>query len=490
MSNLRLTLTDKNLIGLPLAHDHPYIARDTELGGFFVVVGKTSKTFTIQADLQRDDGSRTSIRMAVGEVGAITSRDARNKAKALIGLIGRGEDPRPPRVKKEKPAAPDPGGVTITSPDGVPTLGEAWRRFKVSHLERKKRAAGTLRGYTDHMERLFADWLERPLSEFGDSPILVTDRHDLITTNNGPAIANGAMRSFRSVYNHARKTCRKLPAENPVSAVDWNPEHRKDTAMGVTDLPAWFDQLCAIQNPIRREFHLFLLLSGSRPEVMKNVRVTDLHLQDRVLRLAKPKGGEAKAFDIPLSRAMMECIFRLRRIGPIIYPESGREWLFPSDAPSGHLEEHKEDRRILSHWGNDLRQTYRTLGQAAEVSDIDMHLLMNHALPGVNPGYITRSKLMRDHLRAQQDKLSAFILSGIAGRGRTASPELTRWLNSSSRALLEELMSDDPDAARARSGPRAAMRKLEVQAARLTVHQLPGVLLDAPSRRPRRVLGR
>ena len=485
MSNLRLTLTDKNLIGLPLARDRPYIARDTDLGGFFVVVGKTSKTFTIQADLHGEDGARTTIRMAVGEVGSINSREARSRAKALIGRIGKGEDPRPPKAKKVKPLPAEIDGAPITSPDGVPTLGEAWRRFRASHLLRKKRAEGTLRGYPDHMERLFADWLDRPLSEFGDAPLLVTDRHDLITQNNGPAIANGAMRSFRSVYNHARKTCRKLPAENPVSAVDWNPEHRKDTAMGVADLPAWFEQLAKIQNPIRREFHLFLLLSGSRPEVMKNVRIADLDLRERVLRLTKPKGGEAKAFDIPLSRAMMECVFRLRRIGPIIYPDSGRTWLFPSDAPSGRLQEHKEKRGVLSHWGNDLRQTYRTLGQAAEVSEVDMHLLMNHSLPGVNAGYITRSKLMRDHLRAQQEKLSRFILGAAVGRGRRPSDDLSRWLNSTSRALLEDLMAETPDVARLKGGSRAALRKLEVQAARLAVHALPSVLIDAPSRRSR-----
>lgn len=255
--------------------------------------------------------------------------------------------------------------------------------------------------------------------------------------------------------------------------------------MGVADLPAWFEQLATIPNPTRREFHLFLLLSGSRPEVMKSVRISDLDLRERVLHLAKPKGGEAKALDIPLSRAMMECIFRLRRIGPIIYPESGRTWLFPSDAPSGHLVEHREDRAALSHWGSDLRQTYRTIGQVAEVSEVDMHLLMNHSLSGVNAGYITRSKLMRDHLRGQQEKLSRLILGRVVGRGRKPSDELSRWLNSTSRIVVADLMGEHPDTARLKAGSRAAFRKLEVQAARLATHSLPSVLIDAPSRRSR-----
>nr|WP_314121756.1 integrase arm-type DNA-binding domain-containing protein [uncultured Brevundimonas sp.] len=484
MADPRLNLTDRSIAGLAYAKTGQYRVRDNELAGFFLLIGSRTKSFMIQSDL-RVGKTRTSIRLKVGEVGETSARDARANAKILIGRIEKGDDPRPPKAPRAGAnATDDPSGVCIASPDGVPTLREAWSRFRASHLERKKRAAGTIRSYTDHMERLFADWLDLPLSELGDDPMLLANRHDRITRENGPAIANGAMRSFRSVYNHAKKTCKALPRENPVSGVDWNPEHRKDTAMGVTDLPAWFEQLALIPNPVRREFHLMTLLSGSRPEVLKNVRVTDLDLKNRVMHMRKPKGGEMKAFDIPLSRAMMEAIFRLRRIAPIIYPLNGREWLFPSDAPCGHLVEHKEDRAILSHWGNDLRQTYRTLAQAAEVSEVDMHLLMNHALPGVNAGYITRSKLMRDHLRAQQEKLSRFMIGSCVGRGRRSSVELSRWLNSTSRALLDDLMAEHPDEARLKGNSRAALRKLEVQAARIAVHALPGALLDAPSRRP------
>jgi hypothetical protein len=488
MPDQRLPLTDKAIIGLPFARTGQVCVRDTEQAGFFLRIGTSTKSFMIQADLRREDGTRSTIKMRFGEVGEFNTREARSRARHLLARIAIGEDPRPVKKVVKLAQAREAKALAeaeLAQPTGVPTLREAWDRFRVSHLERKKRSVSTVRSYTDHMERLFADWLDWPLSVVGDQPRLLADRHDLISDLNGPAIANAAMRTFRAVYNHARKTCRVLPAENPVLAVDWNPESRKDTAMGVTDLPGWFEQLSRIANPVRREFHLLTLLSGSRPEALKMVKVSDLDLKNRIMHMAKPKGGEMKAFDIPLSRAMMESIFRLRRIGPIIYPNTGRDWLFPSDAPCGHLREHKEDRSILSHWGNDLRQTYRTLGQAAEISDVDMHLLMNHSLPGVNAGYITRSKLMRDHLRAQQDKLSVFVLSAVVGRGRRPGDDLSRWLNSTSRAVLDDLMAEHPDTARLKAGPRAAIRKLEVQAARLATHALPGVLIDAPSRRSR-----
>jgi hypothetical protein len=101
--------------------------------------------------------------------------------------------------------------------------------------------------------------------------------------------------------------------------------------------------------------------------------------------------------------------------------------LFPADSETGHLVEHKEERDVLSKWGNDLRQSYRTLAQAAGVSELDIHLLMNHSLPGVNAGYITRDKLLRDHLRKQQERISAIVIEKV--RDRDGSPCLP-WLMS------------------------------------------------------------
>ena len=93
-----------------------------------------------------------------------------------------------------------------------------------------------------------------------------------------------------------------------------------------------------------------------------------------------------------------------------MFSEQEKSWLFPADSEPGHLVEHKEERNVLSKWGNDLRQSYRTLAQAAGVSELDIHLLMNHSLPGVNAGYITRDRLLRDHLRQQQQRISELVV--------------------------------------------------------------------------------
>lgn len=100
---------------------------------------------------------------------------------------------------------------------------------------RKGRSELTIENYRDHVERIFKDWLDKPLMELADYPAQVATKHDAITAEHGPYIANGSMRTLRAIYNHARKTNKGLPADNPVSAIDWNEEQRRNTAMGLSD---------------------------------------------------------------------------------------------------------------------------------------------------------------------------------------------------------------------------------------------------------------
>jgi integrase len=246
-------------------------------------------------------------------------------------------------------------------------------------------------------------------------PVKVVTKHDDVTKENGPYIANGSMRTLRAIYNHARKANKSLPADNPVNAIDWNGEKRRDTGMGTSDLKGWFAELAALDNPIRREFHLFTLLSGCRPTALQELQPSHVNFGRRMVHIPKPKGGAKRAFDIPLSREMVLCLVRAMRFGRQMYPSQAAEWIFPADSASGHLVEQKEDRATLSKWGNDLRQSFRTIATAAGVSEFDAKLLMNHAIPGVNAGYITRHKLLEDHLRSQQQAISSTVFAALAG---------------------------------------------------------------------------
>jgi hypothetical protein len=66
-----------------------HIVRDEDVPGFFPLVGTRSKTFMIQGDLW-ENGKRRTIRVKIGEVGKIATREARAKAKVLLGPIADG----------------------------------------------------------------------------------------------------------------------------------------------------------------------------------------------------------------------------------------------------------------------------------------------------------------------------------------------------------------------------------------------------------------
>ncbi|PYE86670.1 tyrosine-type recombinase/integrase [Phyllobacterium leguminum] len=413
MADIRILLNDRSISELGRPISGQYRARDTQLKGFHVVVGKRTKVFVVQGDLRKDGKRAASISVRIGDAEAMSTREARAIAKKYLAQISKGEHPNPkPTENSRKNEDETMPRNADAFPKGV-TLREAWERYRDSHLVRKGRSEGTIEGYKDHVERLFKGWLDTSLLELANDPGQIIAKHDEITTEHGPYIANGSMRTLRAIYNHARKAHRHLPTDNPASMVDWNSEKRRNTAMGLDDLPSWFQQVAALPNPIRREFHLFSLLSGCRPTALMEAKPQHLDLRRRVLHIPRPKGGADRAFDIPLSRQMILCLARAIRFARRLYPSGAPDWLFPADSDSGHLAEQKEDRAILAKWGNDLRQTFRTLATPAGVSEFDARLLMNHAIPGVNAGYISRHKLLENHLRAQQQSISDTIFGAL-----------------------------------------------------------------------------
>ncbi len=420
MADIRILLNDRSVGDLKPPGSGQYRARDTQLKGFHVVVGRRTKVFAVQGDLRKDGKRVASVSVRIGDATTVSTREARATAKTYLAQISNGEHPNPKAADTQasreeviqSPGEAAQGPDQNMTPKGV-TLRQAWERYRDAHLIRKGRSEGTIEGYRDHVERLFKDWLDLPLQELADDPGKVIARHDEITAEHGPYIANGSMRTLRAVYNHARKAHRSLPPDNPASVVDWNSEERRNTAMGLDDLPHWFQQAAALPNPIRREFHLFSLLSGCRPTALMEAKPKHLNLRRRVLHIPRPKGGADRAFDIPLSRQMILCLMRVIRFARHFYPAKANDWLFPADSDSGHLAEQKEDRDVLAKWGNDLRQTFRTLATPAGVSEFDARLLMNHAIPGVNAGYISRHKLLEDHLRTQQQAISNTMFGAL-----------------------------------------------------------------------------
>jgi Arm DNA-binding domain len=228
MADMRVALSERVVARLMPSPEGQYKVLDTEVKGFYLLVGKRRRTFMVQGDLRANGKRASSIKVSVGDAEDLSVREARFLAKRYLEDIGRGKHPKAP---EEEGAGDSPAEANVT-------LRQAWARYLEGHLLRKGRSENTIRNYRDHVERLFVDWLDRPIAELAHDPARVAEMHDAISKASGPYQANASMRTLRAVYNHIRKKHRALPAYNPSDGVDWNKEERRDTGLGLSDCRA------------------------------------------------------------------------------------------------------------------------------------------------------------------------------------------------------------------------------------------------------------
>jgi integrase len=373
-----MTLTDKYVRELPTKAGR-YIERDDHQPGFFVMVGKNMKTYYVQFDYRDPLGQRKTCRKKLGRHDQIGVKLARAKAAEMIATA------------KAPPSKPDV------------TLAVAWCEYRDLHLLLHERSRRTIDGYQSTVERLLGDWQNVPLDRLAERPDEVNRRYALLLKKHGVATAKNAMAALRAIYNHAARLHPELARSNPVARLRLRTPLPRNTAMAAEDLAGWYKQLRKLPCPVRQEYHLFMLLSAVRRESLASARWEDLDVPRRSLHIPKPKGGTSRAFDLPLSRRMLWCLARVRR------KLEASEWIFPSvTSKSGHIAEVKEKVKGFAT-GHALRHTWRTLAQVAGVSELDAKLIMNHAIPGANAGYLSRSALW-PHLLTVQERMSTFIM--------------------------------------------------------------------------------
>ena len=374
VATTRILLTDAAVKREPFAHDKPRIVRDARIAGFHLWVGKRKKSFRYQFETRRTAGKRGSTLIEwLGEHPHHKAEDARAKALAIQARRASGEPIRLP-VKETAPAL---------------TFGEAWEHYKAA-LVKEGKSPRTIADYQDKFTRHLADWHNKPLAVIARAE--VTKEHAVITERakkarkgkyaSGKYAANGCLRFARAVWNFAKNELETadLPELNPFRAGKlFHKERARETGMGAADLPAWWAQLQKLANPIRQEMHLFMLLSGLRKTDVLTARWENLDEKRKALRIPAPKGGEERAFDLPLSEPMLACLKRVKEAGQTFFAEQSEVWIFPAE--SGHVAEVKEDgKNKLSHTGHALRHSFRTLAAAAGIDRLRLKILMNHAL--------------------------------------------------------------------------------------------------------------
>lgn len=408
---VRLLLTDAAVERQPFAPDKPRIVRDAKIAGLHVWIGKRKKTYRYQYETPRMNGARGRTHIAwLGEHPHHSADKARAQALAIQAARIRGE---PVWRVTEVPSAPEL------------TFGEAWAQYKAA-ISKEGKSPRTIADYQDKFERHLASWHEKPLAgigrdEVGKQHAAITERARKVRKGkyaSGKYAANGSMRLARAIWNFAKNELETpgLPELNPFRAGKlYHREKARESGMGAKDLPAWWAQLQQLPNPIRREMHLFMLLSGLRRQDVLTACWDHLDRGRQALRIPAPKGGADRAFDLPLSGPMLECLERAKIAGNTFFPEQARTWVFPAE--TGHIVEVKEEGRSkLSHTGHALRHSFRTLAAAAGIDRLRLKILMNHAInDDVTDNYANVPALF-DSLIQAQEQTTSFIINAMRGK--------------------------------------------------------------------------
>ncbi|HTL63639.1 MAG TPA: tyrosine-type recombinase/integrase [Pseudolabrys sp.] len=405
----RILLTDAAVRREPFALDKPRIVRDSKVAGLHVWIGKRKKTFRYQYETPRLNGARGHTLIEwLGEHPHHSADDARAKALAIQAARVRGEYVRP---------------IVEAAPAQL-TFGEAFEQYKAA-ITKEGKSPRTIADYQDKFNRHLVAWHKKALAAITRNE--VSRQHTSITERarkvrkgkyaSGKYAANGAMRLARAVWNFAKNELETpgLPGLNPFrSGKLYHREQARESGMGAKELPAWWAQLQKLPNPIRREMHLFMLLTGLRRQDVLTARWDNLDENRRSLRIPAPKGGVERAFDLPLSEPMLACLKRAKEAGNTFFPEQSQIWVFPAE--TGHVAEVKEDGKVkLSHTGHALRHSFRTLAGAAGIDRLRLKILMNHAVErDVTDSYANVPALF-DSLMDAQRRISAFIMRGLIG---------------------------------------------------------------------------
>jgi integrase len=349
-------LTDSYIEGLRQTG----VYRDGALPGFLVRCGKRLKTFEIRTVRK----GRPHVFMTLGHWPMITAQEGRLKAVEILT-----------RYERRDPIEGMP------TPFGDMTINEAWKSFQECQ-HGMKIARSTFKGYELCLARLSSEIRAMPMRKLGANPMLMVNEIDAICKrlHNSPNPRSAGVRTARFVstlFKFLQKRDYTIVGD-PVSGIgNYVPNRQKLHPIPPDELPKWWKTLQKIQREHHREAHLFCLLSGLRRGSLESLKWKDVNLRRRCIHIASPKGGPDHAFDLILSRAMLRCLWRARRISRRLFPEDASRWVFAGHT-GGHISGHALTKDGLSASNHDLRRTYATFARASGVARDSIARLLNH----------------------------------------------------------------------------------------------------------------
>jgi integrase len=404
--------------GLPKA-----FLRDNDVTGLRVrVTANGAKSFVFEAKLKGRAISRT-----LGGFPLMTIEDAKVKARELATTIKNDkQDPREiQRLQREKEAADIAAASAKVEADKAlaVTVGEVWavylteRRPKWGALHhadhiRLSKAGGVsanrgTRGRGVTIAGPLYPLLALPLRGLNASTIEAWATNEAKTRPTAARLAWRQLKVFLGWCSEQSAYADLLPAKNPAkttrSREALGKAGEKKDALLREQLPAWFEAVQKISNPMAAAYLQTLLLTGARPGEVLALRWQDVNSKWKGVTIRDKVEGERV---IPLTPYVSHLLAALPR---------RNEWVFSSPSTGTPMSKpHTTHATACSVAGIDgltlhgLRRSFKSLTEWLEVPVGVVAQLMGHKPSATAEKHYTVRPL--DLLRVHHEKIEVWIL--------------------------------------------------------------------------------
>ena len=353
---------------------------DAEVPGLRLRVGRRSASWLLVGTV--NDGRSTPVSLTLGRADQLTLREARAEARRLKLELSRGVDPREARMREGEAAV---------------TAREALERYLSERPDLSPATVDYYRHWTERMGRT------------ADRPVASVTRAEArrlfnrVTEESGRYAANAVARTGRALWADVLRE-RDLPEGNVwARAVRMHEERPREWALSDGELRAFW-AAADRRSPVRRAAWWTLALTGLRMAEAAGLRWEDVDLDGGAAWVARPKGGEHRAFLRPLPSALVAELAALRaETEPL-----GSPWVLPARG-GGRISTLRSDDAGLPP-PHALRHTWatRALDLGAEMSTVS--LALNHAGKGTTWRYVRRDRVQAP-VREATERVAAHLLS-------------------------------------------------------------------------------
>lgn len=388
-------LTKTFIDSTPFAKKGQVFYRDSELKGFGLRVGLTSKVYIAETKV-----NGKVARVTIGKHGVFTAEQARAEAREMLLMMSKGINPND--AAKEKKIR----GVT---------LEQAFNDFLNARKALKSR---TIYDYKRIVGTYLADWNKKPIAEITKD--MVAKRHTQLGVKS-EAQANLSMRFLRALFNFASgqyedSKGQTLITDNPVKRLSqtraWYRIERRQSVIKPYELAPWFKAVMNIKNDsvgknreTIRDYLLLVLFTGLRKEEAACLTWANVDLQNKTLKVTDTKNHMDHT--LPLSDFLFN-LFQQRKASVV------NEYVFPGAGGVGHItEQRKQMAKVIQESGvtftiHDLRRTFITIAESQDISAYALKNLLNHKMNNdVTAGYIINDV---ERLREPMQKITSYLL--------------------------------------------------------------------------------